>query len=161
MRGVVGAGWSYLSLSRINVPRAASCIGPLPSQTRFALVKLMQRTNASQPYPCYNSEQPCMTSLIRPTINLDNPNEQHNIPLTTTSTTATTTPTTTDNDHELATNVVVRNEQQMIATQPPTSSLSATTQFEKLPLVQRWQPSSSSRIGKSNSLDIPVSIAHV
>uniref|UniRef100_A0A8R1TT93 Calcium-transporting ATPase n=1 Tax=Onchocerca volvulus TaxID=6282 RepID=A0A8R1TT93_ONCVO len=131
MRGVVGAGWSYLSLSRINVPRAASCVGPLPSQTRVALVKLMQRTNASQPYPCYHSEQSCITSSIRPTINLDNPNEQHNILLTTTSTT------------------------------PPTASLGATTQFEKLPLVQRWQPSSGSRIGKSNSLDIPVSIAHV
>lgn len=158
MRGVVGAGWSYLSLSRINVPRAASCVGPLPSQTRVALVKLMQRTNAPQPYPSYHPQQSYTPSLNRLTpINLGNPTE-HNIPLTTTSTTATTTPTTTENSHELAANVVL-NEQQIIATLP-TASL-ATTQIEKLPLVQRWRPSSGSRIGKSNSLDIPVSIAHV
>uniref|UniRef100_A0A0R3S2U1 Uncharacterized protein n=1 Tax=Elaeophora elaphi TaxID=1147741 RepID=A0A0R3S2U1_9BILA len=159
MRGVVGAGWSYLSLSRINVPRAASCVGPLPSQTRVALVKLMQRTNTPQPYPSYHSQQSCTPSPNQPTpVKLGNPTE-HNIPLTTTSTTATITPTMTENGHELATNVVILSEQQMIAT-PPTASLT-TTQLEKVPLVQRWRPSSGSRIGKSNSLDIPVPIAHV
>ncbi|MCP9265526.1 Plasma membrane calcium-transporting ATPase 3 [Dirofilaria immitis] len=163
MRGVVGAGWSYLSLSRINVTRAASCVGPLPSQTRIALVKLMQRTNTPQSYPSYHSQQFSTATLNQPTpTNPDNPTEQqHNVPLTTASTPATTTPTATENDHELAANVVILSEQQMIATQPPAASLGATTKFEKLPLIQRWHPSSGSRIGKSNSLDIPVSIAHV
>uniref|UniRef100_A0A915PRA8 Uncharacterized protein n=1 Tax=Setaria digitata TaxID=48799 RepID=A0A915PRA8_9BILA len=162
MRGVVGAGWSYLSLSRNNVPRAASCIGPLPCQTRVALVKLMQRANASQPYPYCHSQQSCTPSpspnRATPTI-LGNLTES-NIPLTTASTTATTTPTTTENGHEITGNVIILSEQPMMITTPPTGSL-GTTQFEKVPLVQRWRPSSGSRIGKSNSLDIPVSIAHV
>ncbi|KAL3982978.1 calcium-translocating P-type ATPase PMCA-type [Acanthocheilonema viteae] len=159
MRGVVGAGWSYLSLSRNNVPRAASCVGPLPSQTRVALVKLMQRTNAPQPYPSYHSQQSYTPSSNPPIPDKFGNPAEHNIPLTT-STAATTNPTTTQNGHELATNVVILSEQQMIATPPPTASLN-TTQLEKVPLVQRWRPSSSSGIGKSNSLDIPVSIAHV
>ncbi|VDN92417.1 unnamed protein product [Brugia pahangi] len=158
MRGVVGAGWSYLSLSRINAPRAASCGGPLPSQTRVAFVKLMQRTNAPQSsYPSYHSQQSSTPSSKRPTpIKLGNPTE-YNIPLTT----ASTMPTATENGHELATNAMILSEQQqqMIATQPIASLVSS--QFEKVPLVQRWRPSSGSRIGKSNSLDIPVSIAHV
>lgn len=153
MRGVVGAGWSYLSLSRINVPRAASCGGPLPSQTRAALVKLMQRTNTPQSFPSHHSQQSRTPSPNEPVSNkLDNPTE-HNTVLTT-STTVATTPSTTENGHEL-----IHNEQQMNLT-PPISSLT-TTQLEKVPLVQRWRPPSGSGIGKSNSLDIPVSIAHV
>lgn len=155
MRGVVGAGWSYLSLSRINAPRAASCAGPLPSQTRVALVKLMQQTNTPQPYPSYHSQQSHVPSSDRLLPEkLGNPTE-HNIPLTTTSIA----PATAENGHELAANIVVLSEQQMIATSP-TASLT-TTQLEKVPLVQRWRPSSGSGIGKSNSLDIPISIAHV
>lgn len=155
-RGVVGAGWSYLSLSRINVPRAASCVGPLPSQTRVALAKLMQPTNASQPYQFYHHSQQSST----PTSNQPTPLKPDGIPFTTSTTGTTATPTATENGHELTANAVIFNQQQMTAAPPPATSL-ATTQVEKVPLVHRWRLSSGSRIGKSNSLDIPVSIVHV
>ncbi|VDK84904.1 unnamed protein product [Litomosoides sigmodontis] len=106
MRGVVGAGWSYLALSRINVPRAASCSGPpLPSQTRAALVKLMQRTNTPQSYPSHHVQQSCTPSSNQPVSGkLDNHPIEHNIVLPTVSTTTATTPSTTENDHELISN---------------------------------------------------------
>lgn len=156
MRGAAAAGWSYISLSGMNAPRAASFVGSLPSQTRVALATLMQRANAPQPYPYYHSQQPRSPSPMRTPVNNNNPIE-NNIPLT----------MTTENGCEIATtaaNVVILSEP--IAPSQSAAPVNAVPpQLEKVPLVQRWRPSRGSRysqrIGKSISLDTPVSIAHV
>ncbi|VDK28901.1 unnamed protein product [Gongylonema pulchrum] len=147
MRGVA-AGWSYLSLSGINASRAASCVAPLPSHTRVALVTFMQRANAPQPYPYYHSQQPRTRSppILNCTAASDSTGNTFPLPAA-------------GDGRELDTGFVILNEQ--IATPAVVAR-----PLERMPLVQRWRPSgasgySSQRIAKSISLDTPVSIAHV
>ncbi|VDM94842.1 unnamed protein product [Thelazia callipaeda] len=150
MRGAAGAGWSYLSLSGISVSRPSSCVGPLPSYTRAPLVKLMQLASFPQPYPYYHSQQSCAS--VATAANFVNP-VMNNVQLTKAS----------DDGHDLMTDAVIHFEQQMVTTS--SAAHIKSKQFEKVPLVQRWRPSRDSsysqKIGKSVSLDAPVSVAHV
>lgn len=155
MRGAAGgtAGWSYLSLSAAagsNLQgRAASLAGTNSnySQPRCTMVTLVQRANVPQPYPYYHAQQ------ARSAPNHVQQNTLENNLLLAAG-------GSTNNGGRGCGDVIILSES---SPPPPPPNMA----YEKVPLVQRWRPSRGSgssyaqRIGKSISLDTPVSIAHV
>lgn len=141
------AGWSYLSLATTSAPRAAGSYSPDASKSRAALAALMQRASAPQPYPYYHHQQPRTPS---PNPSIPNMANQQESSL----------PVVTENGRGSAMVGVA-----VISELSSPSPVICHDKVEKVPLVQRWSPSSGSsysqRIGKSISLDTPLSIAHV
>ncbi|KAK0399648.1 hypothetical protein QR680_003144 [Steinernema hermaphroditum] len=134
MRG----GWSTFFLGGManNPPISTSSTEPPLSGVRGAVASLMQRTSGPQPYPYYHWQQARTPSPQPP---------------------ASPQAIVVENGRGSANSAVVRAEK-----------------VEKVPLVQRWSPSSGAasstmtssaaaahRMGKSISLDTPISIAHV